>query len=105
MRTLKPFVSVAVGWIAFVLATLASAPAQADCGCSANPGTITSDSTGPCLRYPAPSGASNDVTFRFAEGYACGAYATGEFFVVAKNGSAKITAISPNASGGRHGVD
>ena len=84
---------------------LASAPAQADCGCSGNPGTLTSDATGPCLRYPAPSGAANDITFRFAEAYACGSYATSEFFVVANNGSARITAISPNAAGGRHGVD
>jgi hypothetical protein len=84
---------------------LAPAPARADCGCSGNPGTIQSDSSGPCLRYPAPSGAANDITFRFAEAYGCGAYATGEFFVVAKDGAAKITAISPNAGGGRHGVD
>jgi len=84
---------------------LAPARALADCGCSGNPGTITSDATGPCLRYRAPSGTANDITFRFAEAYACGAYATGEFFVVANNGSARITAITPNAAGGRHGVD
>ncbi|HMJ57042.1 MAG TPA: hypothetical protein VK540_33465 [Polyangiaceae bacterium] len=86
------------------LLLLGSTGARADCGCSGNPGTITSDAAGPCLRYAAPSGAANDITFRFAEAYGCGAYATGEFFVVA-NGTASITAISPNASGGRHGVD
>src|SRR5215216_6065594 len=86
----------------FVL--LGSTRARADCGCSGNPGAITSDATGPCLRYAAPSGAANDITFRFGDAYGCGAYATGEFFVVA-NGTASITAISPSASGGRHGVD
>jgi hypothetical protein len=84
---------------------LAPAMARADCGCSGNPGTLESDSSGPCLRYPAPSGATNDITFRFAEAYSCGAYATGEFFVVTKGGVAEITGISPNAVGGRHGVD
>jgi hypothetical protein len=94
-----------LGLMAFALIALSASAAQADCGCSGNPGTVTSDSSGPCLRYRAPSGTSNDITFRFAEAYACGAYVSGEFFVVAKNGSAQITAISPNASGGRHGVD
>src|SRR4051812_5120643 len=87
------------------LVSFVAARARAECGCSANPGTLTSDATGPCLRYAAPSGPSNDITYRFAEAYACGTYATGEFFVVAKSGVAQITAISPAASGGRHGVD
>ncbi len=97
--------SLILALIAFALVELASAQAHADCGCSGNPGTITSDASGPCLRYRAPSGTANDITFRFAEAYSCGAYVTGEFFVVAKNGTAQITGISPNASGGRHGVD
>lgn len=95
--------------LSFVLVAAAAllrvVPAHAECGCSANPGTLTSDSTGPCLRYAAPSGPANDITYRFAEAYACGTYATGEFFVVAPAGGARITAISPAASGGRHGVD
>jgi hypothetical protein len=51
--------------------------AIADCGCSGNPGTITADGKGPCVRYAAPSGPSNDITFRFDQTYGCGSYVTG----------------------------
>jgi hypothetical protein len=94
----------AVAALAFSLGIVGARSALADCGCSGNPGALTSDATGPCLRYPAPSGTANDITFRFAEAHGCGTYATGEFFVVT-SGTAQITAISPDASGGRHGFD
>src|SRR5262245_27799306 len=77
----------------------------ADCGCSGNPGTITSDATGFCLKYRAPSGPANDITYRFERAYACGRYATGEYFVVAAGGGpVRINAITPVAAG-FHGVD
>lgn len=79
--------------------------AQAACGCSGNPGTITSDTTGPCLRVTAPSGAANSITFRFNQAYACGQYATGEYFVspATVGGKVTLTDITPKATG-RHGV-
>ncbi|WP_437913810.1 hypothetical protein WME73_46480 [Sorangium sp. So ce302] len=94
-----------VAFAASAAVVLLDAQARADCGCSGSPSTLTSDSSGPCLRYEAPSGSSNDITFRFDKAYACGQYATGEYFVISENGVASITTITPEAAGGRHGVD
>ncbi|MCY1070982.1 hypothetical protein OV090_39945 [Nannocystis sp. RBIL2] len=89
--------------LATVLAiALPEAEAHADCGCD---GTITADGDGPCLRYAAPSGPGNDITFRFAEAYECGQYVTGEFFVVASGAAITIAAITPDGAPGRHGAD
>ncbi len=82
--------------------------AASSCGCSGNPGTVTSDATGPCIRYPAPSGSANDVVFRFDAAYRCGRFASGDYFVVADAGSGKatLTSIEPvyTGSGRRHGA-
>lgn len=78
----------------------------AGCGCSGNPGVLTSDAQGACLTYAAPSGRAHNITFRFHQPYACGQYATGEYFVVAKgSGGVNITAIDPASTSGYHGVD
>jgi len=79
--------------------------AEAACGCSANPGTITADATGACLTYTSPAGTAYDITYRFDTAYACGHYATGEYFVVVGSGGhAVVTAISPPIGTGTNGV-
>jgi hypothetical protein len=76
------------------------------CGCSANPGTLSSDAVGPCIRYPAPSGSVNDIVYRFDKAYACGQFANGDYFVVPDGtGRANITSISPAMTSGRHGIE
>lgn len=79
--------------------------AEAACGCSANPGTLTSDATGACLTYASPAGAAFNITYRFDKPYSCGQYATGEYFVVVDTGGhAVVTAITPAVTTGRNGV-
>lgn len=88
---------------ALILLAASTGLPKAECGCSGNPGALTSDASGPCLTYAAPSGAGNNITYRFNRAYACGQYATGEYFVVAEGGSAMIQDLSPPLGGGRHG--
>src|SRR5215472_3477160 len=78
-----------------------------DCGCSGNPGTLTSDSMGPCIRYAAPTGmlantpacslaGGCDIVYRFDTPYACGQFANGDYFVVPPaGGKVNVTAIEP----------
>jgi hypothetical protein len=95
--------------VAMVLALFAalgaSRRAEAACGCSANPGTVTSDAIGACITYASPAGTAFDITYRFDTAYACGQYATGEYFVVVDgNGHAVVTSISPPMGAGTNGA-
>ncbi|WP_239014599.1 fibronectin type III domain-containing protein [Archangium violaceum] len=87
------------------VATATTLAAPTGCGCTGNPGTLTRDVSGPCIRYAAPSGAANDIVFRFDSPYTCGTYVNGDYWVVVgSSGRVNITGISPAASGGRHGA-
>ena len=77
----------------------------AGCGCSSDTKTVTADGVSYCLKYRAPSGSANDITFRFDHAYSCGQYATGDYFVVAgPTGTANITEMSPDPTSAPDGV-
>lgn len=59
------------------------------------------------IRYAAPSGAANDITFIFDHAYPCGQFASGDWFVTpdAPGGAVNFTAVAPAEAAGRNGWD